>query len=94
MWTSVNRISVKTAQEAEAVIESFRHRSGKVDHQLGFLQFEVWREEESREVLILTRWARREDFRAWVEGPAFRQAHQRAAGSRGESKGSLYEVVL
>ena len=93
-WTSVNRITVASPAEADRIIEAFRHRAGKVDLQPGFAGFEVWREEEGREVMVITRWQRKEDFLAWVNGPAFREAHRRASGSPGEAHGSVYEVAI
>lgn len=92
-WTSVNRIAVETAVEADRVVEAFRQRSGKVDLQPGFLGFELWREELGKEVLVITRWRSRQDFKTWVEGPAFREAHAHAHGTPGDSSGSIYEVV-
>jgi heme-degrading monooxygenase HmoA len=94
VWVAINRIHVDTPAEAEQVLEAFRHRSGKVDLMPGFLQFEVWREEEGREVLVLTRWQRKEDFQAWVESPAFRHAHAHASSSPGTGDGSVYEVAI
>ncbi|HKV90761.1 MAG TPA: antibiotic biosynthesis monooxygenase [Thermoplasmata archaeon] len=94
VWVAINRIHVETPGEAEQVLNAFRHRSGKVDLQPGFLKFEVWREEEGREVLVLTRWERKEDFLAWVESPAFRQAHAHAGSSPGTGDGSVYEVAI
>jgi heme-degrading monooxygenase HmoA len=93
-WIAVNRISVDTPADADQIVEAFRHRTGKVDLQPGFLQFEVWREEASREVLILTRWRAKSDFVAWTESPAFREAHQRAHSAPGTPGGTVYEVVL
>ena len=93
-WIAVNRITVDTPDEAERIVEAFRHRTKKVDLQPGFLHFEVWREEASREVVILTRWRHKEDFVAWTESAAFREAHHRAVGAPGSPAGSLYEVVL
>jgi heme-degrading monooxygenase HmoA len=93
-WIGVNRISVDSAQDADRIVEAFRHRSGKVDRQPGFLSLEVWREEEGKEVMVLTRWSRKEDFLGWVESAAFREAHLRAEGAPGRGGGSLYEVVV
>ena len=90
----VNRIAVDSAAEADRIVEGFRHRAGRVDQQPGFLGFELLREEHGREVLVSTRWRRKEDFEAWVGSPAFRQAHERAEGGPGRAAGSAYEVVL
>jgi heme oxygenase (staphylobilin-producing) len=93
-WVAVNRIQVENPAEADQLVEAFRHRSGKVDLQPGFLSFELWREEGGREVSVVTRWVRREDFLAWVESPAFRHAHARASESPGAGNGMVYEVAL
>ena len=93
-WIAVNRISVETPEDADRIVEAFRHRTGKVDLQPGFLQFEVWREEAGREIMILTRWKERADFVAWTESAAFREAHSRAKGAPGTPDGSVYQVVL
>jgi heme-degrading monooxygenase HmoA len=93
-WAAVNRISVDAPSEADQIVERFRHRAGKVDLQPGFLSFEVWREEAGKEVLVLTRWARKEDFEAWVGSDAFQQAHRPAKGSPGSAAGTVYEIVI
>lgn len=93
VWIAVNRISVESPAEADELVARFAQRPKKVDQRPGFLGLEVWREEERKEVLIMTRWARKEDFLAWVEGPAFREAHRGAQGSPGQAHGALYEVV-
>ncbi|HEV2316177.1 MAG TPA: antibiotic biosynthesis monooxygenase family protein [Thermoplasmata archaeon] len=92
-WAAVNRITVDSSEEADRVVAAFRARSRQVDLEPGFLGFELWREIGGKEVLVLTRWSRREDFVAWTESPAFRHAHARAAESPGIGGGSLYEIV-
>jgi heme-degrading monooxygenase HmoA len=94
VWVAINRITVETAEEADRIVEAFRHRAGKVDRQPGFLKFELWREEQGHEVMVLTHWQRKEDFQSWVDSPAFREAHQGARGAPGTAGGSLYEVTL
>ena len=93
-WVLINRISVESPTEADRVVEAFRHRAGKVDQQPGFLGIEVWRKEDGKEVMVSTRWRTKEDFQNWINGPAFRQAHERAKGSPGQAAGSVYEVVI
>ena len=94
VWVGVNRITVESLEEGEQVLNAFRHRAKRVDLQPGFLQFEVWREDGGKEIMVLTRWARKEDFMAWVESPAFRHAHSRAGESPGSAAGSIYEVAI
>ena len=93
-WVLVNRISVNSSDEADRIVEAFRHRAGKVDEQPGFLGFEVWREQDGREVMVSTRWRHKEDFQSWINSPAFRQAHERAEGGPGRAAGSAYEIVI
>jgi heme oxygenase (staphylobilin-producing) len=93
-WVAINRITVATPDEAQRLLEAFRHRSGRVDLAPGFESFEVWREEADSEVLVLTRWRRREDFQAWVDSPAFRAAHAHAHDAPGSGQGAVYEVAI
>jgi len=93
-WVLVNRISVGSPVEADRIVEAFRHRAGKVDQQPGFLGIEVWRQEEGKEVMVSTRWRNKEDYHNWINGPAFREAHERAKGAPGQANGSVYEVVI
>lgn len=93
-WVLVNRISVDSPDQADRLVEAFRHRSGQVDQQPGFAGIEVWREEKGTEVMVSTRWGRKEDFEAWVSSAAFRRAHGQAEGGPGRAAGMAYEVVL
>jgi heme-degrading monooxygenase HmoA len=93
-WVLVNRITVDTPEEADQVVEAFRHRAGKVDLQPGFLGLEVWREQGGKEVVVSTRWQRTEDFEAWIRSPAFQHAHARASESPGTGHGTAYEIVI
>jgi heme oxygenase (staphylobilin-producing) len=93
-WMLVNRISVDSPADADRVIDAFRHRAGKVDRAPGFEGLEVWRADDGREVVVATRWARREDFTAWLASPAFREAHAHAGATPGEAHGTAYEIVL
>jgi heme oxygenase (staphylobilin-producing) len=93
-WVAINRISVDAPAEADQLVEVFRRRSGKVDLMPGFLKFELWREENGKEVVVLTHWKRKEDFLAWVDSPAFKEAHRHAGDAPGQGAGSLYEVAL
>ncbi|EQD39305.1 heme-degrading monooxygenase IsdG [mine drainage metagenome] len=93
-WMLVNRITVDSPAEADRVIEAFRHRAGTVDRAPGFEGLEVWRETDGREVVVATRWARSEDFAAWLHSPAFREAHAHAGATPGAAHGTAYEVVV
>ena len=92
-WVGINRISVDSPTQAERILEAFRHRTGEVDRQPGFLKFELWREERHTEIMVVTHWQRKEDFLAWVNGPAYQQAHLRADRAPGTAHPSLYEIV-
>lgn len=93
-WVLVNRIAVDSPDEANRIVERFRHRAGKVDLQPGFLGIEVWREERGTEVMVSTRWNNQADYRAWVDGPAFQEAHKGTEGGPGRAAGVAYEIVI
>jgi heme oxygenase (staphylobilin-producing) len=94
VWTAVNRIRVKTPAEGDRLVAAFQHRAGKVDLQPGFRGFELWREEGGTEVTTVTTWDRKEDFQAWVNSHAFKQAHEKADDAPGEATLSIYEVLV
>ncbi|WP_273845120.1 antibiotic biosynthesis monooxygenase family protein [Rubrobacter calidifluminis] len=81
---------------AGRVAGMFRESRGSVQSFPGFVSMEVLSSEDGREVVVITRWQRREDFENWVKSPEFSRAH------RGNTDGlitghptiSFYEVEL
>jgi len=61
----------------EMLIERF-NKVGKVESMKGFLGLEVLLTEHTKdydEVSVVTRWESKEDFQAWTQSEAFREAH-------------------
>ncbi|MBX6762708.1 MAG: antibiotic biosynthesis monooxygenase [Rubrobacteraceae bacterium] len=81
---------------AERVVEMFRESRGSVQNFPGFVSMEVLSSEDGREVVVITRWQRREDFEAWVRSPEFSQAHRSSGDGlfTGHPNISFYEVAL
>jgi heme-degrading monooxygenase HmoA len=96
MFVVANRIAVPKGQEA--VFEArFKGRARLVDQAPGFVRNEVLRPvQEGLPYVVLTHWRDRASFEAWVNSPAFREAHRTAGGSAERSEATvleLYEVV-
>lgn len=91
-----NRIPVAEGHE-EAFIDRFRTRRGLVDGQPGFIRNMVLRPLRGDRFIVLTFWESREQFEAWTESDAFKQAHGRVPPGemfRGHSELEVHEVVL
>lgn len=92
----INAITVPAERAAELEAR-FAARAGEVSSSPGFEAFELLRPTDGRDVyLVYTRWRSADDFRAWVESPAFRHGH-RAHDARGpvgtDSELWSYDVV-
>lgn len=72
----VNAITVPP-ERADELVARFAARAGEVAKMPGFEAFELLRPSDDRNVfLVYTRWASEDDFRAWVESPAFAHGHR------------------
>jgi heme-degrading monooxygenase HmoA len=92
----INAITVP-AERAGELEARFAARAGEVSSSPGFEAFELLRPTDDRHVyLVYTRWRSEEDFKAWVESPAFQHGH-RAHDSSGpvgtESELWSFDVV-
>lgn len=77
MFVSHSEIDVG-AGGAEALERAFRARARKVDGHPGFLGLELLRDVGGRgRYLLVTRWASREHFRAYLKSADFKLAHAR-----------------
>jgi heme-degrading monooxygenase HmoA len=91
-----NRVPVAEGHE-EAFIERFRTRRGLVDGQPGFIRNMVLRPVKAECFIVLTFWESEDDFRAWTESEAFKQAHSRVPPRemfRGKSEIEIHEAAL
>lgn len=74
--------------------KSFARRARAVDQMPGFLGLEVLRPLENGAYAVLTRWADRASYEAWLRSPAFAQGHH---GQRPEEQPpprvELYEAL-
>ena len=91
-----NRVPVAEGRE-EAFVERFRTRKGLVDDQPGFIRNMVLRPIKGDTFIVLTFWESEEQFRAWTQSDAFKQAHSRVPPKgmfRGQSELEIHEIVL
>lgn len=96
MIAVVNRLPAKEGATAE-IVQRFAAGRGEVQDSPGFVSMEVLASEESREVVVITRWRDREAFDAWVHSDAFARAHGRGGGAgllEGHPKMSTYDVAV
>lgn len=99
MITAMNRIYVNP-EYMEQFETNFRNRAGLVDKMPGFIANQVLRPVNPGDpYIVLTFWASRADFDAWVHSDAFTKGHARSGTLPGEafsgpSKLELHEVVM
>jgi heme-degrading monooxygenase HmoA len=80
MFIAINHLAV-TPEHRAALERRFADRVRLVDRARGFRSFELLRPEVESpdgraEYLVVTRWANRAGFKAWVKGDAHRRAHR------------------
>jgi len=76
-YVSVSRLHVDPAV-VEDLIAAFRDRIRLVDEFPGFLDLEVWQSDrEPGEILMVSHWARRSDFTAYMRSAEHRTSHDR-----------------
>ena len=91
-----NRVPVAEGHE-EGFIERFRTRRGLVDGQPGFIRNMVLRPVKGECFIVLTFWETEEQFRAWTESDAFKEAHSRVPPEgmfKGHAELEIHEVAL
>jgi heme-degrading monooxygenase HmoA len=73
----MSRLRVDPARSDE-LVAAFRRRAGLVDAFDGFVDLQVWRSDrDPAEVLMVTRWASRAHFTAYMRSPDHRASHDR-----------------
>lgn len=76
-YVSVSRLRVDPAV-VDDLIAAFRDRVRLVDDFPGFLDLEVWQSDrEPGEILMVSHWARRSDFTAYMSSAEHRTSHDR-----------------
>lgn len=96
MVVKINAIEVPEGRGPELEAR-FAKRAGEVEHQPGFLGFELLRPAagETR-YFVYTRWESEEAYRAWVESADFTRGHAQARSGPPVAQGSSlleFEVV-
>ena len=98
------RIPVSSDEQAEGIINRFKHRAHISDTQPGFGGLQLMRGDG--ELVSMTRWKTRADLDHWVSSQAHAQAHSLAGAPSGLSDAmhqappgmsghvSIYEVVI
>ena len=77
MYVSMSRLRVE-AERAEQLVAAFRRRLGLVDGFDGFVDLQVWQSDrDPGEVLMVSRWASREHFKAYMRSGEHRVSHDR-----------------
>ncbi|MBB4933610.1 heme-degrading monooxygenase HmoA [Lipingzhangella halophila] len=82
----VVKFNVLTVPEDERATleERFANRSGLVEGQPGFREFQLLRPVEgTNRYLVYTRWRSEEDFQNWLQSTAFQKGHAKAAADAG-----------
>jgi heme-degrading monooxygenase HmoA len=76
MIVVANRFRIAEGYEDEFV-ERFQNREGKIEHQDGFIRFDLLTpgESDTETFVAMTYWEDRESFEAWTESDAFADAH-------------------
>jgi heme oxygenase (mycobilin-producing) len=100
VYVSLSRLRVEPGR-SEELVAAFRARAGLVDGFEGFVDLQVWRSDrDPGEVLMVSRWDSREDFKAYMRSAAHRASHDRIDPALKESIGlerlehlHTYEVV-
>ena len=82
MFVVTNRITVKKGF-AEKMAPRFT-KGGKIESLKGFHKIEVWQvanDDESEDMYVNTWWETEEDFKAWTQSDAFKEAHKNRGSS-------------
>jgi heme-degrading monooxygenase HmoA len=100
------RIPVSSDEQAEGIINRFKHRAGIVDSMPGFGGFQLLRGEG--ELISMTRWETRADLDRWMSSQAHAQVHSHPGGGGASGRSdamhqapsgmsgnvSIYEVII
>ena len=77
MYVVVSRLRVEP-QRADELVAAFRRRAHLVDDAEGFQGLEVWQSDRSEgEILMVTRWADRSSFKAYMRSEEHARSHGR-----------------
>ena len=99
MFVVMNRIPVNP-EYTDQFEDRFKNRAGEVDKMKGFVRNQVLRPDTPADpYIVLTYWASKADFEAWVDSDAFKKGHAKSGtlppdAFRGRAKLESFEVIL
>ncbi len=77
MYVSVSRLRVE-ADRTDDLVAAFQQRAGLVESHPGFIDLQVWRSDrDPAEVLMVSRWRDKDDFREYMRSSDHRLSHDR-----------------
>ena len=77
MYVSVSRLRVEP-ERSDELVAAFQGRAGLVESHDGFVDLQVWRSDrDPAEVLMVSRWADRTSFTAYMRSADHRVSHGR-----------------
>ena len=77
MYVSMSRLRIDAERAAE-LVAAFRRRARLVDRYEGFIDLQVWQSDrDAGELIMVSRWASREHFKAYMRSEAHRISHGR-----------------
>jgi heme-degrading monooxygenase HmoA len=84
------RIPVSSDEQAEGIINRFKHREGKADTLPGFAGFQLMRGEG--ELVSMTRWKTRADLDRWMSSQAHSQVHSHPGGGPSGRNDAMHQA--
>ncbi|MDX8363860.1 antibiotic biosynthesis monooxygenase family protein [Cytobacillus sp. Hm23] len=95
MYVVMNVLTVPEDGKSK-MVELFSKSAENMKKVPGCVEFQFLSSSEEEKQVVYTKWESKEDFKAWTESEAFRQAHaeRRTRGTTATgSKIEIYEVV-
>jgi heme-degrading monooxygenase HmoA len=81
MYVSMSRSNVE-ADRSDELVAAFGRRAGLVESHDGFVDLQIWRsDQDSTEVLMVSRWRDRDAFTAYMKSSDHRVSHERMTDS-------------
>ena len=80
MYIAVNRIAA-SGDQAQAMIEGFKHAAPGMKRFSGFLGLELWTAEDGS-INAVSRWASKEALDEYLKNDLFQQHHSRASSDQ------------
>jgi heme oxygenase (staphylobilin-producing) len=94
MFVAINRLKMP-AEYGSHLEQAFQRNAGGMADVAGFISFDLLRNEEGGEYLVVTKWNDKPSFEAWREGDAFSKAHGGVnPNSPVQSELGTYDIVV